>query len=193
MRVALFGGTFDPIHQAHLAVAAAAADLFQLDRVIFVPAAHPPHKAGVTHAPYEHRLRMTELACESDPRFEVSRLEEGAARSYSIDTIGKVRARLAQEDELFFILGADAFAEIGTWHRWREVVAAVSFLVVSRPGHVNNIPTGVRLQRLDSLELPISSSDIRRSLSSGERPATVPLRVLEYIYANGLYGTQFLH
>src|ERR1035438_2941190 len=179
MRVALFGGTFDPIHQAHLAVADTAACRFRLDRVIFVPAAHPPHKAGVTHAPYEQRLRMTELACESDPRFEVSRLEEGPARSYSIDTIGKVRARLAPEDELFFILGADAFAEIGTWHRWREVAAAVCFLVVSRPGHVYDVPAQVRMKRLDTLELPVSSSDIRRSLSSGERPDNVPPRVLD--------------
>ncbi len=192
MRVALFGGTFDPIHQAHLAVAATAAGRFHLDRVIFVPAAHPPHKTGVTHAPYEHRLRMTELACESDPRFEVSRLEEGAARSYSIDTIGKVRARLAPEDELFFILGADAFAEIRTWHRWRDVAEAVCFLVVSRPGHVYDIPAEVRIERLDTLELPVSSSDIRRSLSSHQRPANVPDRVLDYIYANCLYGTQFL-
>jgi nicotinate-nucleotide adenylyltransferase len=193
MKVALFGGTFDPIHEAHLAVAATAAGRFELDRVIFVPAAHPPHKAGVTHAPYEHRVRMAELACQDDPRFRVSRLEEGTARSYSVDTIGKVRTRLAPEDELFFIIGADAFAEIRTWHRWREVAAAVRFLVVSRPGILYDIPAEVRMERLNTLELPVSSSDIRRALSSGERPANVPPRVLDYIYAKGLYGTQFLH
>ena len=193
MNVALFGGTFDPIHQAHQAVAAAAAARFHLDRVIFVPAAHPPHKAGVTHAPYEHRVRMVELACQDDPRFEVSRWEEGTARSYSIDTIEKVRARLAPADELFFILGADAFAEIRTWHRWRDVAAAVCFLVVSRPGHLYEIPPAVRLERLDNLDLPVSSSDIRRSLSVGERPAYISQRVMEYIYANCLYGTQFPH
>jgi len=189
MKVALFGGTFDPIHQAHLAVAATAAGRFHLDRVVFVPAARPPHKAGGTHASYEHRVRMTELACQDDPRFEVSRLEEGTARSYSIDTIGKVRARLAPDDELFFILGADAFAEIRTWHRWRDVAAAVRFLVVSRPGHVYEVPRKVRLERLDTLDLPVSSSDIRRALSSHERPANVPQRVLDYIYTNRLYGT----
>jgi nicotinate-nucleotide adenylyltransferase len=187
MRVALFGGTFDPIHSAHLAVAAAAAAQFHLDRVIFVPAAHPPHKAGVTHAPYDDRVRMAELAVGDDPRFEVSRLEEGTARSYSIDTIGKVRARLAPEDELFFILGADAFAEIRTWYRWREVAAAVIFLVVSRPGHAYEIPAEVRMERLDTLELPVSSSDIRRLLSLGQRPASVPECVLNYIHARSLY------
>lgn len=192
MRVALFGGTFDPIHQAHLAVAASAAERFHLDRVLFVPAAHPPHKAGVTHAPYEDRVRMAELACQEDPRFEVSRLEEGTARNYSIDTIAKVRAALAGGDELFFIIGADAFAEIRTWHRWREVAETVMFLVVSRPGHVYDVPEGVRIERLDTLDLPVSSSDIRRALSAGEAPAGVPQRVLHYIYANRLYNTQIL-
>ena len=189
MNFALFGGTFDPIHRAHLAVAAAAADRFHLDRVIFVPAAHPPHKSGVTHAPYEHRVRMVELACQEDARFEASRLEADTARSYSIDTIEKVRQRLAAADELFFILGADAFAEIRSWHRWRDVADAVRFLVVSRPGHLYEVPAEVRMDRLDNLELPVSSSEIRRSLSAGRRPADVPECVLDYICAHHLYGT----
>ena len=189
MRVALFGGTFDPIHCAHLAVATAAADRFQLDRVLFVPAAHPPHKAGVTHAAYEHRVRMTELACRGDGRFQVSRIEQDTERSYSIDTIEKVRRGLSQGDELFFILGADAFAEIRTWHRWRDVARAVVFLVVSRPGHTYEVPEGVSMHCLDDLYLPVSSSDIRRLLSSGESPPDVPECVLTYIRANGLYNT----
>ena len=78
IRLAIFGGTFDPIHNAHLAIARGAVGRFGLDRVLFVPAAHPPHKAGVTHAPYEDRVRMAGLACAGEPRFEVSRLEEGA-------------------------------------------------------------------------------------------------------------------
>ena len=189
MRLALFGGTFDPIHDAHLAVAATAAERFHLDRVVFVPAAHPPHKALATHVPYDDRVRMAELACQDDAGFEVSRIEEGTVRSYSIDTIAKVRRRLSADDELFFIIGADAFAEIRTWHRWREVAAAVVFLVVSRPGHLYDIPLEVRMERLDTLELPVSSSDIRRCLSAGQRPAHVPERVLEYIYAHHLYGS----
>jgi nicotinate-nucleotide adenylyltransferase len=166
---------------------AAAASQFHLDRVIFVPAAHPPHKAGVTHASYDHRVRMAELACRTDPRFEVSRMEEGTACSYSIETIRKVRATLAPEDELFFILGADAFSEIRTWYRWREVAASVIFLVVSRPGHLYDVPQEVRLERLDSLDLPVSSSDIRRCLSAGKTPVHVPQCVLNYIYENCLY------
>ena len=95
MRLAIFGGTFDPIHNAHLAVAREAADRFHLDRVLFIPAAHPPHKQHGARAPYEDRVRMAELATAGDPRFRVSRLEEGTGRSYSIDTIEKVRAEMA--------------------------------------------------------------------------------------------------
>ena len=129
MKLAIFGGTFDPIHEGHLALAREAAVRFHLDRVLFVPAAHPPHKEGVTHAPYADRVRMAELACQGEARFEVSRLEEGTARSYSIDTIEKLRAHLAPGDQLYFLIGADAFAEIRTWHRWRDVVRGVRFQI----------------------------------------------------------------
>jgi nicotinate-nucleotide adenylyltransferase len=90
MRTAIFGGTFDPIHSAHLVVAHEAAEAFALDRVLFIPAANPPHKAA--GAPYEDRFRMVELACAADPRFLPSRLEEGHAVSYSIHTIERLRA-----------------------------------------------------------------------------------------------------
>src|SRR5205823_2938231 len=113
LRLAILGGTFDPIHEAHLALAREAVRQFGLDQVLFVPASHPPHKSGVTHAGYEHRVRMTELACAGESAFEVSRLEQDTT-SYSIETITKVRAQLASGDELFFIIGADAFAEIET-------------------------------------------------------------------------------
>src|SRR5439155_8396033 len=103
LRLAIFGGTFDPIHEAHLAIAAAAADRFQLRRVLFVPAASPPHKRGFTHAGFEDRVRMAEIACAADARFEVSRIEEGTERSYSIDTIRLVRAEMAPADELYFL------------------------------------------------------------------------------------------
>ena len=192
MRLALFGGTFDPIHDAHLAIARAAAEQFRLDRVLLVPAAHPPHKAGVTDASYEDRVRMAELACAGDPRLEVSRLEEGTARSYSIDTIEKVRARMAPEDELFFVIGADAFAEIRTWLRWRAVVRAVEFLVISRPGHLYDAPPEARLSRLDTVEMRISSSEIRAELAAGRQPAGVPEPVLEYILRHGLYRAHIL-
>jgi nicotinate-nucleotide adenylyltransferase len=190
MNCAMFGGTFDPVHGAHLAVARAVADAFALDRVLFIPAARPPHKAGVTHASYEDRVRMLDLAVAGDPRFAVSRLEEGTTRSYSIDTIEKLRATLAPEDRLFFVIGADAFAEIRTWYRWRDVARAVCFLVVSRPGALYELPPEVKAERFDKLDLPVSSSEIRRALAAGERPAAVPPPVLAYILQHGLYGTR---
>jgi nicotinate-nucleotide adenylyltransferase len=187
VKLAIFGGTFDPIHEAHLAVAREAAERFGLDRVLFIPAAHPPHKAGATHASYADRLRMTELACECDPRFEASSLEADTARSYSIDTIEKVRAGLGPQDELFFIIGADAFSEIRSWHRWRDVARSVRFVVVSRPGHIYEVPTEVSLQRLDTVEMAVSSSGIRAALARRERPGALPERVWEYIRMQGLY------
>ena len=189
MRLAIFGGTFDPIHQAHLAIAREATERCGLNRVLLVPADNPPHKTGVTGAPYEHRVRMAELACRGLAHLEVSRLEEGTRWSYSIDTIEKVRARMAADDELFFVIGADAFADIRTWRRWRDVVRAVCFLVVSRPGGAYEVPPEVRLERLDWLELAISSSEIRRELAAGRRPAEVPTAVMDYILEHGLYGT----
>jgi nicotinate-nucleotide adenylyltransferase len=188
MKLALFGGTFDPIHKAHLSVARLAAEQFHLDRVLFVPAFHPPHKGGITHAAYEDRVRMAELACQGEPKFEVSRIEEGTARSYSIDTIERLRADLAPGDELYFLIGADAFAELGTWHRWRDVARGVCFLVVSRPGHEYTVPPGVSVERLDTLELPVSSSEVRRALAAGWNPPEVPASVLEYTKEHGLYG-----
>jgi len=186
-RLAIFGGTFDPVHEAHLGVARAGADRFQLDRVLFIVAARPPHKSGKACASYEDRVRMVELACRVDPRFEASRLEEHTERSYSIDTIEKLRADLAPGDELFFLIGADAFAEIATWRRWEDVLSSVTFIVVSRPGHQYAIPADARVERLDQLELPESSSEIRRALAAGERPSGVPDAVMAYIREHGLY------
>jgi nicotinate-nucleotide adenylyltransferase len=187
VRLAIFGGTFDPIHRAHLEIARKAADQFHLDQVLLVPAAQPPHKGGAAHASYEHRVRMAELAVSGDRRVEVSRLEEAPTRSYSIRTIEKVRAGMAPEDELFFIIGADAFSEIRTWHRWTDVARAVCFIVVSRPGSKYETPPGIRLERLEDLDLRISSSEIRAALAAGARPEAVPERVIAYIEAHGLY------
>jgi nicotinate-nucleotide adenylyltransferase len=187
LRLALFGGTFDPIHAAHLTVAREAADRFALDRVLFVPNAHPPHKGGTVTASYEDRVRMAEQACQDDPRFLVSRLEAGARRSYSILTIEKVRQSLGAGDELFFLIGSDAFAELGSWYRWRDVVAEVEFIVVTRPGHQYTTPPGARVLRLETLALPVSSSDIRAALGRGETPRELPAAVAAYIREHGLY------
>lgn len=189
MKLAIFGGTFDPIHCAHLEIARRAAARFHLDRILLVPAAQPPHKGGAAHAAYEHRVRMAELAVEGNSRIEVSRLEQAETRSYSIHTIEAVRAGMAPGDDLYFIIGADAFADIRTWRRWTDVARAVCFLVVSRPGATYDAPPGARFERLDDLDLRISSSEIRRELAAGIRPDAVPAHVLRYIEEHGLYRT----
>ena len=186
-RIALFGGTFDPIHNAHLTVAREAAHEFQLDRVLLIPAAHPPHKPNDQITPYEDRYQMVALACAGDPLLEASRLEEGEQKSYSIDTIERVRQTLHPEDRLYFVIGADAFHEIETWHRWQDVIASVEFIVVTRPGHAYVTPPGAKVSRLDTLALAISSSDIRHRLASGDQPAEVPPEVWAYIREHHLY------
>jgi nicotinate-nucleotide adenylyltransferase len=188
LKIAIFGGTFDPVHSAHLAVAREAVRVFGLERVLFVPASRPPHKSGAAVAGYEDRYRMVELACQGEPRFEASRLEAGQDRSYSIDTIDRVRASLAPSDELFFLIGADAFAEITTWRRWQDVVRGVHFIVAARPGHDYAIPPGARVKRLDTVVLAVSSSAIRARLAAGEIPPELPPAVLAYIRDRGLYG-----
>jgi nicotinate-nucleotide adenylyltransferase len=188
VRIALFGGTFDPIHNAHLAVAREAVRRCRLDRLLFIPAGRPPHKASA-HAPFEDRVRMLEIACEGEPVFGVSRLEQGDRRSYSIHTIERFRGELGAADELFFVIGADAFAEIRTWLRWQEVVGAVQFIIVSRPGHDYAAPPGARVERLDNLELPISSTAIREALQRGCFDVEAPRGVINYIRERGLYGT----
>ena len=187
MRLAIYGGTFDPIHNAHLAVAKAAADRWELQKVLLIPAGLPPHKFSGTRASYADRYRMVELACIEDCRFQASLLEAGEFRSYSIHTIQKVAANLTSADELYFIIGADAFAEIETWYRWKEVMEAVRFIVVSRPGHTYTIPAGATVHCLDDLDLPVSSSAIRARIALGFIDVPVPATVLHYIEIRRLY------
>jgi len=187
LRIAIFGGTFDPVHSAHLTVAREAARAFALDRVLFIPASHPPHKRAATAAPYEDRYNMVAVACWGEPALEPSRLEAGQVWSYSINTLERVKATLGPEDELYFLIGADAFAEIQTWCRWRDVVRQVEFIVVTRPGHRYEVPPDARVHQLDTLALPVSSSEIRARLAAGESPAGLPPGVLDYIREHGLY------
>lgn len=164
-----------------------AAAQFGLDTILFVPAANPPHKSDLS-ANYEERYRMVELACQGSAHFAVSRLEAGNTKSYSIHTIEKLKATLAPADRLYFVIGADAFAELGTWYRSGDVLAAVEFIVVTRPGHQYVTPPGARIHRLDTVALPVSSSEVRQKLAAGLEPDELPRAVLDYIRAHRLYG-----
>jgi nicotinate-nucleotide adenylyltransferase len=132
--IGLFGGTFDPVHLGHLRAAAEVRRLTGLDRILFVPSYIPPHKAAGGAASPADRLRMVELACRRRAGFEASPLEvEARGKSYSIRTLRQVRA-MSPRARLFFIVGVDAFLDIGTWHEYRKVLAECVFLVIGRPG-----------------------------------------------------------
>jgi nicotinate-nucleotide adenylyltransferase len=188
---AMFGGTFDPIHNAHLEIARAAADRFDLAKILFVPAAHPPHKPGGASASYEDRVRMTELACAVDRRFEVSRIEAPTAHdepSYTILAVEKLQALGVRP--LSCLIGADAFAEIRSWYRWNDVVAAVEFIVVTRHGAHWEVPPGAIVHEMTGFDLPVSSSEVRSQVIEGAADVPVPKAVVAYILEHGLYRSQ---
>ena len=140
MNVALFGGTFDPVHLGHLAVARAAQQRFQLGVVYFVPAGIPPHKSQRPITPYYHRYAMLTLATQGEKRFIVSGLESPEQKkstgraNYSIDTVRRFKQVLKPRDRLFFLIGIDAFLEISTWKQPEALLRECEFVVISRPG-----------------------------------------------------------
>lgn len=137
MNIALFGGTFDPIHTGHLQVAKAAAGRFGLDRILFVPSAHPPHKQTGQLTAFGHRFAMVALACAADQRYLPSLLEAPTADErpqYSVRTVRALRRRIAPRDRLFFIIGVDAFLDLPHWQEPRALLDLADFIVVSRPG-----------------------------------------------------------
>ncbi len=156
MNIGLLGGTFDPIHLGHTALAQAAADKFSLKQVYFVPASVPPHKQRQLIAPYVHRYAMVALATAKYKVFVPSTLEAPAdgtrAPSYSIETVRRFKKTLRTRDRLFFLIGIDAFREIAKWHQAEQLFAECEFIVASRPGY--------------------SLADVANSLPERFRPAT---------------------
>src|SRR5258708_5318493 len=136
MKLAFFGGTFDPGHLGHLAVARAAAEKFNLDLVYFVPADVPPHKRSRSLTEFEHRFAMLALATAEDRRFVPSLLEANSGHpNYSIQTIRRLKSTLKPSDKLYFLIGVDAFMDIGIWKQPVELLTECDFVVASRPGH----------------------------------------------------------
>src|SRR5271157_1826686 len=156
MNIALFGGTFDPIHRGHLKVARAAAERFNLQEVWFVPADIPPHKRKAPITSYFHRYSMVSLAVAGNPDFLPSLLEapEGEAHmerrpSYSIDTVQRVKSGLRKRDRLYFLIGIDAFRDIAKWYKAEELLRECEFIIAARPGYsladvAESLPEGVR-------------------------------------------------
>jgi len=210
MLTLIYGGTFDPVHCGHLAVARAAAAALHAE-VRLLPAADPPHREA-PHASGEQRARMLELAIAGDPGLLLDRRELArTGPSYSIHSVLEMRDELGEHAPLGLLLGADAFLGLPSWHLWRELLALVHVVVVRRPGHplqplpevlahaldghwtqhpddLRRLPAG-RVLMLDVGERRESSTTLRQRLAGGgDWAALVPGAVAEYIRAQHLYG-----
>jgi nicotinate-nucleotide adenylyltransferase len=214
VNIALFGGTFDPIHAGHLQAARSASRKFRLDQVLFIPTGNPPHKYRDHFTTFPQRFAMVALACAENPRFMPSLLEAPTPERkprYSINTVRAAKRLLRPADQLFFLIGMDAFLDLPHWHEYRRLLDLVNFIVVSRPGfnphEIRKVippdliregrgitrPDSVhlrrsRLQVLRGVDVPVASRDIREAIEAGRRvTGLVPPLVEEYILKEGLY------
>jgi nicotinate-nucleotide adenylyltransferase len=217
VRVGVYGGTFNPIHVGHLRAAEEVAETLGLERVLFVPSATPPHKAETPDdgiAPAELRLAWARLAVEDNPRFAVDAIEvERGGASFLVDTLRALRERLAPA-ELVFLVGSDAFAEMGAWRSPRELFTLADFAVIVRPplrsGRIGEwLPEVVRedvaiaadgrsarhrsaATRIELVEIAgfeVSASDVRRRLREGRSVRyLLPERVRRAVLASGAFG-----
>lgn len=196
MRVAMMGGTFDPVHIGHLIGAQAAWEQLELDTVLLVPAASPPHKQTRQISPAEHRVAMLEAAVEGDQRFGLY-LEElnRTGNSYTVDTLRDYRERFMDPgDELFFILGTDNLLEFDTWKDWREICSLAGIAVLNRqgydtdPGELENQLPGITIHWVDMPLIGVSATQIRRARADGHSIRwLVTEKVEKYIMEHGLY------
>jgi nicotinate-nucleotide adenylyltransferase len=213
--IGVLGGTFDPIHYGHLRLAEEVGETLRLEEVRFVPSGTPPHRSAPA-VPAEHRLAMTRLAAAGNSRFTVDEREvRRAGPGYTYDTLQALRAELGAVRPLALLLGADAFLEFATWHRWREILGLAHIAVAHRPGfpveqwsgrmpqplareYANRRmqqPLAVHLSPAGGIvvipftALEISATAIRDMLRAGASPRyLLPGAVLDYIRANHLYS-----
>ena len=191
MKIGILGGTFDPIHEGHLALARAALQKLTLDRIIFVPAFRHPlmEKQAITIASPEARLEMVKLAIADESRFQISDCEiKRKGTSYTVDTLRMFRAQYPKPDELFFITGGDWAKDLSQWKEIDLLLTLAHFVVAKRPGfNTSRLPRGVTL--LDFVPLDISSTGIREYLAKGKSTGLpVPKGVLRYIQEHKLYN-----
>lgn len=185
MRLGVMGGTFDPVHLGHLVCASEVAYALSLDSVVFVPAGRPWQKEGRALAPADDRYEMTRLATADDERFTVSRVElDRDGLTYTVDTL---RSLAADGTDLFFIAGADALAQVGTWREPEALFELATFVGVNRPGYRADVDD--RVKQVDIPALDISATDIRSRVARGAPIRyLVPDAVADYIAARGLYA-----
>jgi len=198
MKIGVLGGTFDPVHLAHLAVAEAVKAELDLDEVIFVPAGQPWLKANSYISAAEHRVQMVRLAIAGKSYFRLSTMEiDRPGPSYTVDTMAELRGQIGAEGELYFILGWDNLAELPRWWQPARLIQLCYLVAVPRPGYPTpdltklegDIPgIAKRVIIMDKPEMDISATEIRKRLSRGA-PINdlVPEAVAEYIKRQGLY------
>ncbi len=205
MQIGFFGGSFDPPHLGHLAVARAAAEAFSLDRVLFVPTAHQPLKPNGAAASYEERFAMVSLLCklqpaDISPHFEPSSLDAplpDGAPNYTVDTLTRLRDTLSLTDRLFVILGADAFLGLPRWRSPGALFTLAEWIIVSRPNvspqEISTLPLTpaqrLRIHQLNDVHEPAAATKIRELLAAGSDCSDLlSPSLLQYIQAHHLYG-----
>lgn len=196
MSLCLYQGTFNPPHLAHFAVAKFVADYFKLKKVIFIPAANPPHKSLHEQSNEAlHRLNMTKLLVKNDDRFEVSDIEfERKEKSYTFVTIKQLYEKLELKEKPYFIIGDDAFAKIESWYHSDELKNLINFVVLPRDEDYDESKfielkeKGYNYTRLNMPKIHISSTEIREKAQKGlPLDGLVTKEVEKYIYENNLY------
>lgn len=198
-KIAIMGGTFNPIHYGHLVAAEAVRQEMNIEKIIFIPTGRPPHKKNTDDEHAEHRYLMTVLATVTNPHFDVSRMEiERSGLTYTIDTVREIRSLCKPNTSVFFITGADAVNQILTWKDSEALLSLCEFVAVTRPGHkkekllesIDSIQNKFK-SRLHFLEVPalaISSTDIRNRVMAGKTiKYLLPETVEDYILKFGLY------
>lgn len=193
-RIGVMGGTFDPIHLGHLMIAEAVWNEYRLDKILFIPSANPPHKSNVLTSA-KHRFNMALLATCSNPHFEVSSIEmERQGPSYTVDTIKELKQIYGDKAELYFIIGADSIKELPTWHNIDELLTLCHFVATRRPGYEPDLKLveedykDADIRVLETPELEISSTDIRRRIKKGYSIQYITTeQVQQYIRKEGLY------
>jgi len=204
MRIALFGGTFDPPHRGHLAIARAAADAFHLDRVLFAPVGVQPLKSSAPPiADFAHRLCMVRLAATSDPRFAASDLDaprSDGSPNFTVDTLEALTAQLSPSDQLFVIVGADSFLDLPRWRSPERLLTLAQWIVVSRPGfpleslaRLENLPPQFnRVHLLRDIHIDVSATALRAALAANPDHPDLAPEVSGYIRAHNLYSSSCL-
>jgi len=187
MKIGILGGTFNPIHIGHLILAEEAREKLGLDKLIFVPACLPPHKASADIAPANMRLFMLRLAIKGNRQFCVSDTEiKRDGRSYTIDTLRELKARYPS-DELYFIVGSDLLTYLEEWKDLKEILAMVKFVAATRPGYpLEKIPQYITTIPIRAVD--ISGFEIRKAIRENKSfRYLVPEAVYRYIMGKKLY------